>query len=130
MKKIIFLLSGIVLFLTLVSFGFYGFSKMIYNSCSCEQFNIDNIELRTGINIPSIKNVECTYDKRTKTKKTSFIIETKKVTIEDYILENKFVLSDSEKLYTKSNDTKNHSYKIKLNKVTGKLDIEIIFKDK
>jgi hypothetical protein len=130
MKKITFLLSGIVLLLTLVVYAFYGFGKIINTNCDCERFNIDNIELRTGINIPSIKNVECTYDKRTKTKKISFIIETEKVTIEDYILENKFVLSDSEKLYIKSNDTKNYSYKITLNKVTGKLDIEIIYKDK
>jgi hypothetical protein len=129
MKKIIFLLSGIVLFLTLVSFGFYGFSKMIYNSCSCEQFNIDNIELRTGINIPSIKDTECTYDETTKTKKATFIIDTEKVDIEDYILENELVKSDAENLYVKSNDIKSHSYKGVLNKKTGKLDIEIIYKD-
>ena len=89
MKKILLILSAISLFLTLVGFGFYGFSKMIYNSCDCERFNIDNIELRTGINIPSIKDTECTYDQTTKTKKATFIIDTEKVDIEDYILKNK-----------------------------------------
>lgn len=129
MKKILLILSAISLFLTLVGFGFYGFSKMIYNSCDCERFNIDNIELRTGINIPSIKDTECTYDQTTKTKKATFIIDTKKVDIEDYILKNKLVKSDAEDLYVKSNDIKSHSYKGVLNKKTGKLDIEIIYKD-
>jgi hypothetical protein len=129
MKKVLLILSAIALFLTLVGFAFYGFSKMIYNSCDCERFNIDNIELRTGINIPSIKDTECTYDETTKTKKTTFIIDTEKVDIEDYILKNELVKSDAENLYVKSNDIKSHSYKGVLNKKTGKLDIEIIYKD-
>jgi hypothetical protein len=129
MKKVLLILSAIALFLTLVGFAFYGFSKMIYNSCDCERFNIDNIELRTGINIPSIKDTECTYDETTKTKKATFIIDTEKVDIEDYILENELVKSDAENLYVKSNDIKSHSYKGVLNKKTGKLDIEIIYKD-
>lgn len=129
MKKIIFILSGIALSLTLVSFGFYGVSKMIYNSCSCEQFNIDNIELRTGINIPSIKDTECTYDEITKTKKATFLIDTEKIDLEAYILKNKLVKSDYGELYVKSNNIKSHSYKGVLNKKTGKLNIEINFKD-
>ncbi|WP_339839299.1 hypothetical protein [uncultured Flavobacterium sp.] len=129
MKKIIFILSGIALLLTLVSFGFYGVSKMIYNSCSCEQFNIDNIELRTGINIPSIKNTECIYDEITKTKKATFLIDTEKVDLEAYILKNKLVKSDYGELYVKSNNIKSHSYQGVLNKKIGKLNVEINFKD-
>ncbi|WP_339889155.1 hypothetical protein [uncultured Flavobacterium sp.] len=129
MKKVLIIVSAIALFFLLVGFGFYGFSKMIYNSCSCEQFNIDNIELRTGINIPKIKSVDCTYDESTKTKKATFIIDLEKVDIEDYIQQNKLVQSDADELYIKSYDAKNHSYKGTLNKITGKLDIEIIYKD-
>lgn len=129
MKKVLLILSVLALFLTLVGFAFYGFSKMIYNSCDCKRFNIDNIELRTGINIPSIKDTECIYDETTKTKKATFIINTEKVDIEDYILKNKLVKSDAEDFYVKSNDIKSHSYKGILDKNTGKLDIEIIYKD-
>ena len=129
MKKIIFILSGIALFLTLVSFGFYGVSKVIYNSCSCERFNIDNIELRTGINIPSIKDTECTYDKITKTKKATFLIDIEKIDLDDYIKKNKLVKSDYGQLYFKSINIKSHSYQGVLNKKTGKLNIEINFKD-
>lgn len=129
MKKIIIIFSTIALFLTLVGFGFYGFSKVIYNSCSCENFNIDNIELRTGINIPAIKSVACNYDEITKTKKSSFIIDTEKVNIEDYIQKNKLDKSEEENLYVKSNDNKSHSFKVILNKNTGKLDVEIKYKD-
>ena len=116
MKKILIIFSAIILFFTLAGFGFYGFSKVIYNSCGCERFNIDNIELRTGINIPAVKNIECNYNKTTKTKKSSFIIDTEKVNIEDYIQKNKLVKSDSENLYIKSNDKKSHSYKGVLDK--------------
>lgn len=129
MKKVLIIISAIVLFFTLAGFGFYGLSKMIYNSCSCERFNIDNIELRTGINIPSIKDNECTYDEATKTKKATFIIDVEKVNIEDYILKNELLKSETEDLYVKSNDIKSHSYKGVLDKKTGKLDIEIIYKD-
>lgn len=130
MKKVFLILSAIAIFFTIIGFGFYGFSKLIYNSCSCERFNIDNIELRTGINIPKIKKVECNYNENTKTKKSSFIIDTEKVNLEDYILKNKLVKSGSYELYIKSNDTENHSYKGILDKNTGELDIEIIYKNK
>lgn len=129
MKKILLIISAIVLFFTLVGFGFYGLGQMIYSNCDCERFNIDNIELRTGINIPNIKNVECTYDDKTKTKNSSFIIDTEKVDIEEYIQKNKLIKSGTSELYVKSNDTESHSYKGILDKDTGKLAIEIIYKD-
>ena len=129
MKIILQIISVILLFIIVVIFGFKSFSKLIYNSCDCERFNIDNIELRTGINIPKIKNVECNYDENTKTKNSSFIIDTEKVDLEDYILKNKLVKSGSGELYVKTNDTENHSYKGVLDKNTGKLDVEIIYKD-
>ncbi len=102
---------------------------MIYNSCDCERFNIDNIELRTGINIPKIKNVDCSYNENTKTKNSSFIIDTEKVDLDDYILKNKLAKSELSELYIKLNDTESHSYKGVLDKNTGKLAIEIIYKD-
>ncbi|WP_338375326.1 hypothetical protein [uncultured Flavobacterium sp.] len=129
MKKIYLIISAIVLFFTLAGFGFYSFSKMIYNSCDCERFNIDNIELRTGINIPKIKNVDCSYNENTKTKNSSFIIDTEKVDLDDYILKNKLAKSELSELYIKLNDTESHSYKGVLDKNTGKLAIEIIYKD-
>lgn len=116
-------------FFTLVGFGVYGFSKIIYNSCNCDRFNIDNIELRTGINIPEIKSVACNYSEITKTKKSSFIMDIKEINIEDYIQKNKLEKSDNVNLYVKSNDIKNHSYKVILNKNTGKLEVEINYKD-
>lgn len=129
MKKILLIFSAIVLFFTLVGFGFNGFGKMIYNSCDCERFNIDNIELRTGINIPSIKSEECFYDENTKTKKSSFIIDKQKVDIEDYIQKNNLVSFNSNELYSKIYDAKKQSYKVFLDKKTGKLNIEIVYKD-
>jgi hypothetical protein len=56
MKKI-----GIVLTISIVILyvDLHLFSRMIYNTQSCERFNIDNIELRTGVNIPEIKSYSC-----------------------------------------------------------------------
>ena len=131
MKKIIIIIivSVIILFFGLIGFGFFGLSKIIYNSCTCELFNIDNIELRTGINIPKVKSVDCIYDEITRTKKSTFIIDTIKVDLDEYIQNNKLIHSNSDELYHKSNDTKNHSYKGVLDKKTGELNIEIIYKD-
>ena len=130
MKKIFLIILVIVLFLTLVGFGINGFGKMIYNSCDCERFNIDNIELRTGINIPSIIKEECTYDINARTKKASFIIDTIKVDLDDYIQKNKLAKSGSSELYIKSNDTENYSYEVLLDKKTKKLAVEITYKDR
>lgn len=55
-------------------------------------------------------------------------MDTKIINLEDYIQKNNLVKSDSVK-YIKSNDTKSHSYKVILDKNTGKLDIEIVYKD-
>lgn len=129
MKRILLILATIFLFFSLVGFGIYSFSKVIYNSCDCDRFNIDNIELRTGINIPAVKNIECNYNKTTKTKKSSFIIDTKTVNIEDYIKKNNLEKADDDNLYFKSNNIKSHSYKVILNKNTGELDVKINYKN-
>lgn len=85
--------------------------------------------LRTGINIPEIKSVACNYNEITKTKKSSFIIDTKEINIEDYIQKNKLEKADDDNLYIKSNDVKSHSYKVILCKKTGELDVEINYKN-
>jgi len=55
-----FYIFGALLLLTLLFFqGCRGLSRTIYNSMDCDRFNIDHIELRTGINIPSVTRLDC-----------------------------------------------------------------------
>lgn len=36
-----------------------SFARTIYNSMDCNQFNIDHIELRTGIDVPQVERNYC-----------------------------------------------------------------------
>lgn len=129
MKKLTILFSAILLFLAMIGFGLYGFSKIIYNSCDCERFTIDNIELRTGINIPSIKKTDCLYNEKTKTKNITFVLDTKNIDFEDYIKKNDFRETKANAILTKSNNLKNHKYKAILDKKLEVLEIEITYKN-
>lgn len=129
MKKLTILFSAILLFLTMIGFGLYSFSKIIYNSCDCERFTIDNIELRTGINIPSIKKTDCLYNEKTKTKNITFVLDTENIDFEDYIKKNDFRETKANAILTKTNNLKTHQYKAILDKKLGILEIEITYKN-
>jgi hypothetical protein len=58
-KTILFLLGAIVGIPLLFMVGCKSLVKTIYQSMDCDQFNIDHIELRTGINIPSVQRNYC-----------------------------------------------------------------------
>lgn len=51
MKKVLYIIIGAVAFLFLLGSGCRGLARTMYNSMDCNRFNIDHIELRTGINI-------------------------------------------------------------------------------
>ena len=59
--KLKFISNPWVLSLTFVVFLFFGgcraLTTAIYHSMDCHRFNIDHIELRTGINVPRIDSV-------------------------------------------------------------------------
>ena len=59
MKKFLIIILGIISFIALVFFAFSQFISHIYQRKDCERFVIDHVELRTGINIPAVKNGEC-----------------------------------------------------------------------
>ena len=103
MKKPILILLIVVSFIALFMLAFVGLSKHIFNYVSCEQFNIDNIELRTGIDIPSVQTgeIQCTCTDSTKV--SSFKLDLEKVQLADYLDRNGF--KASEDLFIKSNKT-------------------------
>lgn len=125
MRKAI-IITGILI---LCGISFVGavhlFGRYIYNTRSCKAFNIDNIELRTGVNIPKVTSTECQCTNDTKVSK--FIIDTEQLDVNDYIKRNnlKFV----ENLYIKENDNENSTYKVVFNKETAELIVNLTYKN-
>lgn len=58
-RNVSLLISVIVVIPLLLTQGCRSLMKNIYNSMDCNQFNIDHIELRTGIDVPQIKRNYC-----------------------------------------------------------------------
>lgn len=101
------------------------FGRYIYNTNSCKAFNIDNIELRTGVNIPKVTSSECQCTNNTKVSK--FIIDTEHLDVNDYLYKNKLQRVDS--LYIKENDNENSMYKVVFNKETSELIVNLTYKN-
>nr|WP_321223043.1 hypothetical protein [uncultured Psychroserpens sp.] len=124
MKKVFLVVT--VLFTIFAAF--YGaihlFGRYIYNTQSCELFNIDNIELRTGVNIPEITSSDC--DCHNNHKEAKFIINKQEVDLENYVSKNNFRLVHD--LYVKENDNENSTYRVTLNKQTAELIINLTYK--
>jgi hypothetical protein len=58
-KTILILLGAIIGLPLLFMVGCKSLVNNIYQSMDCDQFNIDHIELRTGIDVPKIKRKYC-----------------------------------------------------------------------
>jgi len=59
MRSLFYIFGALLLVSLLLFRGCRGLSRTIYNSMDCDRFNIDHIELRTGINIPSVTRLDC-----------------------------------------------------------------------
>ncbi|WP_291135300.1 hypothetical protein [Flavobacterium sp. UBA7663] len=90
MKRNLLIALVVIAFLSLALFGFKSFISSINSQRDCEFANIDNIEMNVGINIPSIENSECNYDKVKKEKSVYFKFD-KDINIHEYCNSNKFL---------------------------------------
>ena len=116
---------GIAIALVLAFMGsFRLLVRHIYNRQDCERFNIDNIELRTGINIPAVSEFECNCEANHKTSK--FTINTKEVELDQYIDDNEFELVNDQ--YFKEGDNKNTKWKASLDEATAELVVNIEYR--
>lgn len=105
--------------------GVHLFGRHIYNTKSCQFYNIDNIELRTGVDIPKVISTDCKCDGTTKTSK--FIIDLERLDLDRYVTRNDLILKND--IYIKENDNENSTYKVSFNKKTGELLVNLIYKD-
>jgi len=112
------------------------------NSKGCKQFVIDSSEIRMGIDIPKADFCTCLYDKR---KNTRLAMYTLKADINDYIKKNDFKQVDkkdvqfgisfpgkgepaSKKLYARSGITWGDHWQYVIEKETGRIWVEIMFR--
>lgn len=123
-KKILIVLGALALIMLLFMGGTRSLIRHIYNRTDCGMFNIDNIELRTRTDIPDIKESKCESDGKIKT--CEFTLDTNKVVLSHYIERNEFIKEDS--LFVKRGDRDDTRYEVKLNPVTAKLFVEIVYK--
>lgn len=114
---------GITVLLSLFV-GLHVFGKHVYNDQTCERFNIDNIELRTGLDIPRVSTMACSCKDNIKNSK--FKIDTLKVNVSTYIARNNFKLEND--LYVLENNNKNSAYKVILDKKAAELTVDLIYK--
>jgi len=125
MKKTTIGIAVILGIILMLYGGLHLFGRMIYNTQSCELYNIDNIELRTGVNIPKVTATECECKNNKKVSKFSIDMDT--IDLDDYVISNELTLVDG--LYIKENDNENSTYRVVFDKITGELTIDLTYKD-
>lgn len=123
MKKF-FLIAGVTVFVFGGGFlALRGLLGKIYHSCTCYRFNIDNIEMRAHINIPSVDSGNCDFDELALVKTNVFYLSMDQDLI-NYAKKNKFKrVTDS--TYVHVGEQEDHSWDAKLNTNTGQLDVVI-----
>jgi 5'-3' exonuclease len=97
----------------------------IYNRQDCERFNIDNIECRTGINVPAVTDAECNCENNTKT--SCFVIDTAYTNLNEYLVKHNFTKVDDQFAEAKGSN-KNTEWSATLNYHTGDLYFLINYK--
>lgn len=123
MKKFL-LIAGITVFVFGGGFlALRGLLGKIYHSCTCYRFNIDNIEMRAHINIPSVDSGNCEFDELALVKTNVFYLSMDQ-NLKNYAKKNKFQrVTDS--TYVHVGEQEDHSWDAKLNTNTGQLDVVI-----
>ena len=89
-KIVSFSLITICVISLLLLICFKVFMNNIYNQKTCVWANIDNIEMHATIDIPTVIDSECYYDKKNNIKKAYFKFNAAKVKTKDYL--NKYKL--------------------------------------
>jgi len=123
MKNLIIIISSIAVIGVGLIFGFRSLVSHIYNHVDCEQFNIDNIEVRTGIDIPAVSRVECNCNEEKTMKTSTFTLDSEKVQLEQYVLRNNFKVSNG--LYENSGERADTRWNAILDLETRQLKVTI-----
>ena len=115
---------------TIIFFGFTGikgFTSHIYNRTDCEQMNIDNIELRTGIDIPAVSKVVCEFKTAEQTKVSVFTLDKNQVDLPYYTNRNGFIQKGNQ--YIKSGERADTKWAASLDATTWELTVSVQYKE-
>ena len=121
MKTFLYFLGAIAISILLFMGGCRTLTKHIFQRQDCARFNIDNIELRTGIDIPATKSAN--YECAPGSKDAEFTLNLKPEEIDDYITRNKFILKDG--LYVNTNENEYTKWYAVLDLSTQNLKIHL-----
>ena len=123
-RKVIIITSLTILVPLLLMKGCQSFARTMYNSMDCNQFNIDHIELRTGIDVPQIKRNYCELTDTSRT--VSFQIlktgEDKRVYAEKYFRWSK------ESVFVQEGSNSDTRWSAQLDTVTSELVFKLHYK--
>lgn len=126
MRTFIIIIAALII-LTLTSMaGFRALSGHIYERNDCERFNIDNIELRTGIDIPAVNSSECQSDGIIK--QSVFVLDTAHFNLEEYLRTYEFTRDNSR--YFARGENQNTRWSAVYMPKTQELRVNIKYKDK
>ncbi|MFT5724098.1 MAG: hypothetical protein ACI9JN_001215 [Bacteroidia bacterium] len=101
--KLILKITGIFFLVIALFMGsFIMLSKHIFNRRDCIRFNIDNIEVRTGINVPAVVSSDCNCTETSKS--STFKLKTSTLDLETYIEANNFASVDNKLVNSGKNE--------------------------
>ncbi len=113
----------------LLLLGFVGCKSLInhiYNRTDCERFNIDNIEVRTGIDIPPVSEVICEFKESERTKVAVFTLERASLDLARYVKRNDFV--DKGAFYLNTGEREDTKWNARLDKEHLELKVSLVYK--
>lgn len=124
MKLLLKIVGGLVLAAFLFMGGCSLLTKHIFSRQDCERFNIDNIEVRTGINIPAVSDYACECANGVKDARFTLKLNTDEE-LQAYIKRNKFV-AEGEK-YINAQTTEYSEWRAELNPENKALNIHLVY---
>lgn len=116
------IVAGIML---LAGFGCRQLTKTIYYSMDCQRYNIDHIELRTGINVPRTLDCDChlTNDERL----VKFDLS-RGLKVNDYVQQNQFI-EELDGWLIKSGESENTRWTSRLDTSEYVLEFDLVYLD-
>ncbi|MEM9886487.1 MAG: hypothetical protein AAF849_11400 [Bacteroidota bacterium] len=122
-KKVLLLPTFVFLMPFLLLFGGYQMlTSHIYNNQTCKSFNIDHLELRTGILIPKVlpEAYKCKCEIAQQTRTASYVLDKNDVDLDEFIESNDFEFSNGQ--YIASGRDKKTLWEARFDKASAKLD--------
>ncbi len=123
MKHLVLIFGSISVLAIGAILGFRGLVSHIYDYVDCERFNIDNIEVRTGIDIPAVTDVECSCNEEKTMKTSTFVLDTEQVNLDQYVSRNKFKAVNGH--YENNGERKDTRWKATLDKGSHELTVTV-----